>query len=249
MTGTVAEIWRHPIKSHGAEALDSATLTEGKTLPGDRLWAVLHDAAKPNPEGWSPCQNFSRVAKAPGLAAIRANLHADGATVTLSHPTQPDLTFAPDRETEAFLAWVTPLVPANRAQPVTLLRNDDRGFTDSPDPTVSLCNLASNRAVGQKLDQELSPLRWRGNFWLDGLDLWEEFEWVGRRVALGTAELEVIEPIERCMATMANPKTGTRDADTLKALETGWGHRNFGVYAVVTKSGEVPLGAELRVLS
>lgn len=249
MTGTVAAIWRHPIKSHGAEALETATLSRGGTLPGDRLWAVLHDAAKPNPEGWSPCANFARVAKAPALAAIRARLHPDGQTVTLTHPDRPDLYVAPDREADAFLAWVKPLVPADRAQPVAVLRNDARGFTDTPEPTISLCNLASHRAVSQKLGRELSPLRWRGNIWLDGPALWEEFEWVGRRIALGTAELEVTEPIARCTATMANPETGRRDADTLAALETGWGHRNFGVYAVVTRDGEVPLGAELRVLS
>jgi uncharacterized protein YcbX len=248
VTATVAAIWRHPIKSHGIEALISARLSPGATLPGDRLWAVLHDAAKPNPEGWSPCVNFSRVAKAPGLAAIRATLHADGATVTLSHPDRDDLTFAPDDEADTFLAWVKPLVPQDRAQPSAVLRNDTRGFTDTPEPTISLCNLASNRAVGQKLGQDLSPLRWRGNIWLDGLALWEEFEWVGKRIALGDAELEVTEPIVRCTATMANPETGRRDADTLQALETGWGHRNFGIYAVVTRAGEVPLGAEARVL-
>jgi len=248
VTGTVAAIWRHPIKSHGIEALRAVTLAAGTTLPGDRLWAVRHEAAKDPGEGWSPCANFARVAKAPALAAIRARLHDDGQTVTLSHPQKPDLTFAPDREAAAFLSWVAGLVPADRAQPMALVRNDARGFTDTPEPTISLCNLASNRAVGQKLRQDLSPLRWRGNIWLDGLDLWQEFEWVGRRLALGDAEIEVIAPIERCTATMANPETGARDADTLRALEDGWGHRDFGVYAVVTRGGEVPLGAEARLL-
>lgn len=43
MTATVTEIWRHPIKSHGREPLESVTLEAGKALPLDRLWAVAHE--------------------------------------------------------------------------------------------------------------------------------------------------------------------------------------------------------------
>ena len=45
MTDTVTEIWRHPVKSHGREALETVTLTAGQTMPGDRVWAVAHEAS------------------------------------------------------------------------------------------------------------------------------------------------------------------------------------------------------------
>ncbi|WP_424968057.1 MULTISPECIES: MOSC domain-containing protein [unclassified Dinoroseobacter] len=249
MTGTIADIWRHPIKSHGVEALKQAGLEVGKTLPGDRLWAVQHEAAKLDGPGWASCANFLRVAKAPALAALRARLHTDGQTVTLTHPERPDLTFKPDQDAAMFLDWIAPLCPANRAQPVGLVRNDDRGYTDSPEPTVSLCNYASHRAVAQKLGHDISPLRWRGNIWLDGLGPWEEFEWIGRTLRIGTAELEVIDRIERCTATMANPETGLRDADTLAALREGWGHQDFAVYGVVKTPGEIAIGAPCEVIT
>lgn len=249
MTGTIAEIWRHPIKSHGVEALANAALEPGRTLPGDRLWAVHHEAAKLSGTDWAPCANFSRVAKAPALAAIRAQLHADEATVTLTHPDRPQLTFQPDQEVATFLDWISPLCPADRAQPTGILRNDTRGFTDSPEPTISICNHASHRAVAQKLGREISPLRWRGNIWLDGLGPWEEFEWIGRTLRIGTAELQVIERIERCTATMANPDTGLRDADTLAALREGWGHQDFAIYAVVKTPGEISIGATCEVIA
>lgn len=249
MTGSVAEIWRYPVKSHGAEALTETTLRIGETLPGDRVWAVLHEAAEAADPTWMSCRNFTRVAKAPALAAMRAELLADGGTVRLSHPERPDLTFRPDTESAVFLDWVTPLMPADRAQPVALLRRANRGFTDSPEPTVSLCNFASHRAVSQKLGLPLSHLRWRGNIWLNDLGPWQEFEWPGRRLALGDAELEVIGRIDRCSATTANPDTGRRDADTLGALEDGWNHRDFGVVAVVTRAGTVAQGASVKVLA
>jgi hypothetical protein len=51
-----------------------------------------------------------------------------------------------------------------------------------------------------------------------------------------------VEPIGRCRATEANPDTGRRDANTLAALEDGWGHTQFGVYAMVRKGGRVAVG-------
>ena len=44
------------------------------------------------------------------------------------------------------------------------------------------------------------------------------------------------------MATTANPETGRRDAETLDALERGWGHQDFGVYAEVVAGGTVKVG-------
>jgi hypothetical protein len=55
-----------------------------------------------------------------------------------------------------------------------------------------------------------------------------------------------VEPIGRCRATEANPSTGRRDAPTLAALEDGWGHTRFGVYAMVRKGGLVAVGDEAR---
>jgi len=248
MTATIAQIWRYPIKSHGAEQIASAPVNPGQTLPGDRLWAVLHEAAKETGPGWVSCHNFTRVAKAPALAAIRASLSEGMARLRLSHPQRPDLELDPDTDEAAFLDWVAPLMEAGRASPVRLIRARDRGMTDSPAPTISLNNLTSHRAVGQKLGMDLDIRRWRGNIWLEGLGPWQEFEWIGRRLSLGTAELEVTERITRCLATAANPETGKRDADTLGALEEGWDHRDFGVYAVVTKPGTIRQGDTLTLL-
>jgi len=65
---------------------------------------------------------------------------------------------------------------------------------------------------------------------------------VGERLRVGAAELDIVEPIGRCRATEANPETGQRDANTLAALEDGWGHTQFGIYGMVRKGGRVSLG-------
>ncbi|WP_171211208.1 MOSC domain-containing protein [Ruegeria sp. HKCCA5426] len=245
MSAEVTSLWRHPIKSHGHEAVETVTLSPGQTMPGDRVWAIAHEASKADGSEWAPCANFSRGAKAPQLMAITAKLSGD--TVALSHPQRPDLSFQPDAEQDVFLDWVKPLMPADRAASARIVRVPGRGMTDSDFPSVSLCNMASHRAVEQKLGKDLSIRRWRGNIWFNGLPLWEEFEWLGREVQIGQAVFHVRERITRCLATTANPDTGERDADTLGALNR-WNHQDFGVYAEVIRGGEVKTGDTVQVL-
>jgi hypothetical protein len=247
MTPRVIGLWRHPIKSHGREELDAVTLTAGQTMPGDRVWAVAHDASDATDADWSPCVHFSRVAKAPALMAITARYDEAAGTVTLHHPDRPDLTFAPDREAQALIDWVAPLMPANRAQSARIVRVPGRGMTDSDFPSVTLCNMVSHRAVEQRLGKPLSIHRWRGNIWLDGLAPWEEFDWLDREVAIGETVLFVRERTDRCAATTANPETGHRDADTLGALES-WGHQDFSVRAEVVRGGAIRTGDPVRLL-
>ncbi len=242
MTRSVVAIWRHPIKSHGWETLRTAELSAGRTLPWDRTWAIAHEAAEADGSKWVPCVNFSRGSKAPGLMAITARLDEETERVELTHPDLGRIEVHPERDAEALIAWSAPLIPKDRAASARVVRVPERGMTDTPFPSISLLNTASNRAVGEKLGKDLDPRRWRGNFWLDGLGPFEEFELVGREVAIGGAVVKVVEPITRCLATTANPETGKRDADTLDALERGWGHRDFGVYAEVVSGGTVAVG-------
>ncbi|WP_421702734.1 MOSC domain-containing protein [Aliiroseovarius sp.] len=251
MTARVAEIWRHPIKSHGRESLARVTLREGRTMPWDRRWAVAHDAAKADGSEWAPCQNFSRGAKAPRLQAISArSIPAEG-TVTLTHPERDEITINPDDAADQarFIDWVKPISPTDRALPDRILRVEDRGMTDTDYPSISILNAASHAQVADRIGREISINRWRGNLVLEGLEPWAERGWIGQRIKLGGAVLEVREEIVRCLATTASTRTGERDADTLNALMTGWGHKQFGVYAEVVQSGEVQKGDPLEILS
>ncbi|MCG7522255.1 MOSC domain-containing protein [Ruegeria sp. Ofav3-42] len=245
MNAEVTHILRHPIKSHGREAVQTVTVTPGQTMPGDRVWAVAHEASTADGSQWEPCASFSRGAKAPQLMAISSRL--DGDTMTLTHPDRPDLTFDPDKDQQEFLDWVQALMPTDRAASARIIRVPGRGMTDSDYPSISLCNMASHRAVEQKLGRDLSIQRWRGNIWFDGLPLWEEFDWLNREVQVGEAVFRVRERTTRCLATTANPETGVRDADTLGALSS-WGHQDFGVYAEVVRGGEISVGDKVHLL-
>lgn len=240
MTGTVTEIWRHPIKSHGREPLDRVALFVGQTLPYDRLWAVAHEEADADGSKWVSCHSFSRGSKAPQLNAIWAKLDETPEQITLTHPQRAPLTFHPDTEADKLIAWTQGFIPDNRAQSARIVRAETNGFPDTKD-TITIGNMSSHRAVEQRHGAPLSSHRWRCNFWVDGLAPWEEFDWIDREIRIGDAILRVTERTDRCLLTTANPETGQRDADTLAALDH-WGHRDFTVRAEVVTAGVVAKG-------
>ena len=219
-------------------------------MPWDRCWAVAHEASPADGSAWVPCVNFSRGSKAPKLMAINAKLDETAQTLTLSHPDRKGFTFQPDdiQQLSGFLAWIRPLMPPNRAQSARIIRLKDRGFTDTDFASISINSHASLRALSERVGLPLSPLRWRGNIWLDDLEPWAEHSWVSQQFRIGSVLFEGVEPVVRCLATTANPQTGERDADTLGALNDGWNHQNFGLYARVIESGKISIEDTLEFL-
>ncbi|KAF0676178.1 MOSC domain-containing protein [Profundibacterium mesophilum] len=252
MTATLGAIWRHPIKAHGREAIDRVSLRAGEAMPMDRVWGVLHEGGADlavtelRAGGWAPCTRFLRAAGTPSLMAIEAR--TDGATgeIELTHPERPPLRFDPDREEARLLEWLAPLAEPGRAAPCRLVRGG-QALTDNAAPSLSIAFRSSHDSLATGMGQsDLSMLRWRCNLWIDGTSPWEESGWTGAELAIGSAVLKVIEPITRCRATAANPRTGRIDADTLGALDA-LGHREFGILAEVIKSGEIATGDQVRL--
>lgn len=241
MTASLAVIWRHPVKAIGREALDAVTLEAGGWLPFDRLWAVAHERARLGGGGWENKVNFLRGVTDPALMAATCALDEATGDITMDHPTAGQVTFNPESGPDAFLDWVRGIWSADLPKPTGIYRAADAHLTDAPEPWIAIAALSSNRALSQRMGQELSPDRWRANLWLEGTPPWAEKEWVGKTLTIGEVELRVTCEITRCKATMANPETGRRDADTLAALDA-LGHQEFGVFAEVVRGGKIRTG-------
>lgn len=241
MSATLAQIWRHPVKAIGREALETVTLTKGQWMPHDRFWAVAHDRARIDGDGWAKKANFLRGVTDPTLMAVTSTLNETTGTLTMRHPDAGSVSFSPDCEPGSFIEWIARLWDSRLPRPTGLYRADAAHLTDVPDPWISVGFLASNRALSQRMGQDLSPDRWRANLWLEGTVPWEEKEWVGKTIRIGEVALKIACEITRCQATMANPLTGRRDANTLGALSE-LGHQEFGLYAEVVQGGAIRTG-------
>jgi uncharacterized protein YcbX len=103
-------------------------------------------------------------------------------------------------------------------------------------------NLASVRELARRMDQDVDPLRFRANLFVDGMPAWHEFDWIGQEIRVGEATLRIPARIPRCAATGVDPATGVRDMNVVKALRSAYGHYDMGVYAEVVRGGRVSVG-------
>lgn len=247
----LAQIVRHPVKSAGYQELNRAALIQGRPMPFDRVWAIATEAAKfpEAPETWAAKMNFVRGAAEGSLQAIRAEFDEASGRLRLTHPDRPPFQGTLPQDGAALVDWLRPLWPESRPAPRALVARQDGGaLTDVPGPWVALLGLSSLRALGERMRQKLSIHRFRGNLWVEGWASFQEFDLVGQEIRIGAARLKVEERITRCVATTFDPVTGQKDGDTLAALQSGWGHRDLGVYASILDGGEIALGDKVEIL-
>ena len=113
---------------------------------------------------------------------------------------------------------------------------------DKPDNVISLINLATVRTLEAQWGVEIDPLRFRANIYIDGAKPWEEFDWIGSEIRIGSAVFAVDRKNGRCGATNVNPTTGRRDLDIPSSLRAAFGHKNLGVYLIVRDGGQIAVG-------
>jgi uncharacterized protein len=124
----------------------------------------------------------------------------------------------------------------------------ERGDAWDVEP-ATLVSLASCARLGDELNAEIDPRRFRMLLTLDGCAAHEEDGWNGRAVRVGDAVLRVGGSVPRCAVTTQDPTTGVRSLDTLGAIKRYRGVRvedgkslDFGVYATVEQPGRVHVG-------
>ena len=246
MTGSIAALFRHPIKGFTPEKVTLASLEPGKPFPGDRLYA-LEDGPSgfdPAAPAWIPKQRFAVLAKIAEVAKARTRL--DDATGLLHAeadgraPFVGDLSAAPGRA--AFAAWAGEVLGEAAEGRLRLIDGEGHRFLDHPLGHVSIISLASVHDLEERLGRPLDPLRFRANLYVDGWPAWAENNWEGQTVRLGEVEAKVFKPIVRCAAPGVDPATAIRDLDVPAELFRLYGHLNCGVYVHVTRGGAVREG-------
>lgn len=242
----LAAIWRHPVKSLGAERLASVTLAPGRLLPWDRTWALAHAGGQFDPAApaWRPCGEFLRQTHIPEFARITAQFDPEARRLSLRHPALDELRINPDSPdgAGALACWTAALAEPHRAGPYRLCRLPEGGFTDAPEPWISIASTRSLGILSQRAGRPLEHGRFRANLWLDGLDPWEEFGLAGRVLRIGGAAIRIVEPIGRCRAIEASPRTGTHDTPVLALLREATGGTDFAMYGEVIEGGTVREG-------
>jgi uncharacterized protein YcbX len=114
--------------------------------------------------------------------------------------------------------------------------------------TASIVSRASlDRLAAEAGVDGLDGRRFRMLFEVDGVGPHEEDGWIGTRVRVGDAVVQVNGDVGRCVVTSHDPDTGVPTVDTLKALaryrrEGRTEPLPFGIYGSVASPGRVRVG-------
>lgn len=250
---TLTHLWRWPVKGLGGENLDEVDVEPGALFPFDRAFALENGPSEFDPANPKHVAKLQFVCMVHQPSTGRMSACYDAASGKLAITTLDGRTLTIDPNAPSDLeALAEELVDHGVRGPLRLKKADDlasgHGFTDVPGRWISLQNQASIDWLGQKVGAELDPWRLRANVLVEGWEAFEEEELVGKTIALGTAEIFVEVPINRCRAIDVNPDTASRDQDLVRALQGHRGKPSLGLYATVKKAGRMAPGDQVVVL-
>ncbi|WP_152347195.1 MOSC domain-containing protein [Brevibacterium sp. CFH 10365] len=258
-----ARLFRFPVKGFPAEELTEARVVRDRGIRGDRIAAFTNGSLDVPADAWHSYSAFTVLKNDTDLQRWRVGVSLpeaaddDSATVTLTAPTGESTTFSTDDESgrAASAGFLSERIPPQGSFP-RCLAVADQGMFDSQRSGVSLINPATVAAIADTVEgraalgtenDELDPLRFRGNVLLDGLAPFEEFALIGSIVRLGGVRLAIRSSIERCPATTVNPSTKAVDVNVPRLLNSACGHLHCGVYGEILETGDITVGDEVVV--
>ena len=231
--GTLAALFRYPVKSMAGEAVETALL-RWHGLAGDRRFAfVRRDDASGFP--------WLTIRQVPAMTTLRAR-------VAGADPESGDVVVRTDggADLEIRSEALRADLEARYGGPLHLLRTDRGAFDSMP---VSITTSQAVATVGRHAGAPVTPERFRPNVVIDAAGEPEDFPedaWIGSRLILGDGEdapvVRVDRPDERCSVVNFEPLTAARNPAVLRAIARHHANR-FGVYGSIERPGIAAVGA------
>jgi uncharacterized protein YcbX len=281
--GTVAQLWRYPVKSMGGERLETATLS-WRGIPGDRGWAVYDESrhgitgAKRLPPlracvARYPAEPVSGAASPP--AEIRlpdgTTVSSDGADVAerLSElvgravslralgpagtDTDPRISMAGESpEAIRALMGILPGEPEADMSAFTpdRLRSLRQGNFFDAHALHLLTDTTLRTLAGLAPESDWDERRFRPNIFLqaDVTGGFPELAWLGRRIRVGSAQIEVVTGCPRCVMVTLPGDGLPQDHRIMRTLVRETKH-TAGVYVSIAAEGEVRVGDAIELLA
>ena len=137
---------------------------------------------------------------------------------------------------------------------IKLMKNEQYPFYDTSisnksefSNSISLLNVNSIRDFENKIDRKIETSIFRGNLYFDGIDAWEERNWVGKTLKINNVSFKVEKNIPRCVAINLKPKSDDNSFNLLKILKKTYDHFDMGIYLTPLENGEINLFDKIQI--
>jgi len=245
----IASIYYSPIKSLSFENLGMCKIKKKVGILNDRSFAftknIDFETAKiiekfPNKRN---INNFLSLKNSPILNKYSFNLHKN--KLTLSKKNKILLSIYIDKY-DQHSSMCDKLIDLENtlSKKIFFLKNKLHPFYDTTNSgsvlnSISLINLSSISDFEKKIEKKVEIERFRGNFYVSGIDPWVERTWINRIIKINNTQFKVEKHIPRCSATNLKPTTDNVTMNLPLTLKKHYNHIDMGVYLIPLNDGKI----------
>ena len=120
-------------------------------------------------------------------------------------------------------------------------------FDTTPANSISLINVNSIHDFENKINKSIELERFRGNIYVNDLDPWEEFNFIGKNIFINDCQFKVTGAIPRCSATNLVPNLTNIDINLPHKLRVTYNHINMGIYLTPLNEGEIEINDKIMI--
>jgi len=257
MNGFISSIHFSPIKSLSFTNIESCEIKKNLGILNDRKFAFsrIVDAEKAlliekNPNE-RKLNNFLSLKNSPVLNKYNFTYKDNKLALILGGEEQISIT-ADDLDQRSKLINKLIDLESSLMKPMFLLQNNEFPFYDTSNSnkvfnSISLINLNSIEDFEKRINQKVEFQRFRGNFYVDGIDAWEEQNWIGKNIKINNVLFKVERNIPRCVAINLKPKTDNGDLNLLQSLKKAYNHFDMGIYLRSLNDGKIKVGNTIKL--
>ena len=112
--------------------------------------------------------------------------------------------------------------------------------------SISFLNNKSIEDFEKKTNRTIEPQRFRGNIHVDGMEAWEERNWIGKIVKINNISFKVEKNIPRCVVINLKPNTDDDSLNLLQSLKKTYNHFDMGIYLRALSDGKIDVGDAIK---
>ena len=256
MSISISSINYCPVKSISFQTIKNCQIKKNIGIVGDRIFAFSKGLdfnqaqlfEKKLEERRGKWNKILTLKNSPSLNKYNFTLNNN--KLTLTQNDTKILTINSDEINEYQLLSNKILELENSLQkPLFLMKNKDIPFFDTSisnktllSHSISLINIRSIEDFKNKTNKEIETQRFRGNIYAEGIEAWEERNWIGKIIKINNISFKVEKNIPRCVAINLKPNTDDNSFNLLQSLKKTFNHFDMGIYLTALDSGEINTG-------
>jgi len=257
MSILISSIHYCPVKSLSFQSVDSCEIKKDLGILNDRMFAFsrIIDVKKAKLIEKNPNErnlnNFLTLKNSPVLNKYNF-IYKDSKLVLMLEGNELISISADDLKQRSLLINKLVELECSLLKPISLLQNKEFPFYDTSHSdkvfnSISLINLNSIEDFEKKINEKVEFQRFRGNFYVDGMDAWKERNWIGKNIKINNIFFKVERNIPRCVAINLKPKTNDNALNLLESLKKTYNHFDMGIYLRPLNDGKIKVGNKIDI--